>query len=145
MEFGKKVYIGNFVVTKKSKSLSKDEMTALRDEEGIKADERKKLPRQSLPYMHIESVGGGWELNIYTGMTMFDALDNLTVVADEVRGFVVPGVEGDNAAVIIAGMFVDTTTVGDDEYQTAKYDALRRYIARRASGGESEEIKDEKE
>ncbi len=145
MEFGKKVYIGNFIVTKKSKSLSKEEMEALRDEEGIKRGERKKLSRNSYPYMHIEAVGGGWELNIYMGMTMFDALDNLTVVADEKRGWTVPGDEGVNAEIVITGMFIDTTTVGDADYQIAKLDAMRGYIERRANGGDIEEVKDEKE
>lgn len=144
MEFGKKVYIGNYILTKKGKTLSKDEMTSLRNEEGIAQDKRKELPRHSLPYMHIEAVGGGWELNIYTGMTMFDALDELTVAEDEERGWTVPGTEGQNAEALITGMFIDTTIVGDVEYQTEKMAAMCRYIKRRVNGGEAEEIKDEK-
>lgn len=145
MEFGKKVYIGNFIVTKKSKSLSKEEMEALRNEEGIRPDKRKELSRHSFPYMHIENVGGGWELNIYMGMTMFDALDNLTVVSDDARGWTVPGDEGANAEIIITGMFIDTTTVGDAEYQTAKLEAMRDFIERCVNKGEIEDEKDEKE
>lgn len=145
MEFGKKVYVGNFIITKKSKSLSKEEMAALRSDAGINPDKYKGLSRHSYPYMHIENVGGGWELNIYMGMTMFDALDDLTVVPDDARGWVVPGNEGVNAEIIITGMFMDTTTVGDAEYQAAKLDAMRGFIARHVNGGDVEEVKDEKE
>lgn len=136
MEFGKKVYIGNFVVVKKNKSLSKKEMKELRDMEGIKADVQKHLTRGALPYMHIENVGGGWELNIGIGMSMFGALDELSVARDEKGNWRVPGLEGKNAEAVITGMFVDTTVVGDAEYQGAKMKAMCEYIERERKGEE---------
>ena len=130
MEFGKKVYVGNFVVVKKNRSLSKREMERLRDEAGVPKDVRKHLTRGALPYMHIENAGGGWELNIGIGMSMFEALDELSVARDERGDWRVPGIEGKNAEAVITGMFVDTTVVGDAEYQGAKMKAMCEYIER---------------
>ena len=77
MDFGKKLYCGNFVVTKKSRSLSKHELKELRDKEGIREDVRKHLTRGSLPYICVETVGGGWKVEFGIGTTMFEAIDAL--------------------------------------------------------------------
>lgn len=130
MEFGKKVYVGNFVMVKKMKSLSKEEVKRLRDEMKVRKDVRKNLSRGGLPYIHLENVGGGWELNIGIGMTMYEALDELTVARDEKGDLRVVGDEGKNAEAVVTGMFVDTTVVGDVEYQTAKLNAMCEYLKR---------------
>lgn len=130
MEFGKKVYVGNYVMIKKMKVLSKADMKKLMAELKTNEESRKCLTRGGLPYIHIENVGGGWELNIGIGMTMFDALDELTVARDARGDLRVVGDEGRNAEAILTGMFVDTTIVGDAEYQTAKVKAMFDYIKR---------------
>lgn len=134
MEFGKKVYCGNFIIEKKSRSLGKKELKALRDLNGIKPDVQKHLTRGSLPYMHIENVGGGWAVSIGMGMSMFEALDELSVARDEKGDWRVPGAEGKNAEAVLTGMFIDTTVVGDAEYQTAKMKAMCEYIDRKSNG-----------
>ena len=124
MEFGKKLYCGNFVVTKKSRSLSKQELKELRE------DVRKHLTRGSLPYMCVETVGGGWKVEFGIGTTMFEAIDALSMVRDEKGDWRTHGTEGKNAEAIFTGMFVDTTVVGDAEYQAAKMKAMTEYIDR---------------
>lgn len=130
MDFGKKLYCGNFVVTKKSRSLSKLELKELRDKEGIREDVRKHLTRGSLPYICVETVGGGWKVEFGIGTTMFEAIDALGMVRDEKGDWRTHGTEGQNAEAIFTGMFVDTTVVGDAEYQTAKMKAMSEYIER---------------
>ena len=130
MDFGKKLYCGNFVVTKKSRSLSKQELKELRDKEGIREDVRKHLTRGSLPYICVETVGGGWKVEFGIGTTMFEAIDALGMVRDEKGDWRTHGTEGQNAEAIFTGMFVDTTVVGDAEYQTAKMKAMSEYIER---------------
>ena len=117
MEFGKKLYCGNFVVTKKSRSLSKQELKELRDKEGIREDVRKHLTR-------------GWKVEFGIGTTMFEAIDALSMVRDEKGDWRTHGTEGKNAEAIFTGMFVDTTVAGDAEYQTAKMKAMTEYIER---------------
>ena len=94
MDFGKKLYCGNFVVTKKSRSLSKQELKELRDKEGIREDVRKHLTRGSLPYICVETVGGGWKVEFGIGTTMFEAIDALGMVRDEKGDWRTHGTEG---------------------------------------------------
>ena len=94
MDFGKKLYCGNFVVTKKSRSLSKQELKELRDKEGIRDDVRKHLTRGSLPYICVETVGGGWKVEFGIGTTMFEAIDALGMVRDEKGDWRTHGTEG---------------------------------------------------
>ena len=115
MDFGKKVYAGNFVMMKKSRALSKAEMRQIRDDAGIPEDKRKMLSRGALPYIRVECAGGGWALEVGINQTMFEALDHLSVARDKTGDWRVPGVEGQNAATMLAGMFVETTVVGDAE------------------------------
>lgn len=146
MEYGKKVYVGNFWMMKKSRSLSKKEMRELREKDNLAPEVRKNLSRSALPYIHIENISGGWEMNIGIGMSMYGALDGLVTAPGGDRGWYVPGIEGLNAEAVIAGMFVDTTIVGDEEYQAAKYRVMREYIERTVHGKAQEEEKaDEKE
>lgn len=142
MEFGKKVYVGNYVMIKKMKTLSKADMKKLRAELKTNEKGRRHLSRGGLPYIHIENVGGGWELSIGIGMTMFDALDELTVARDARGDLRVVGDEGRNAEAIVTGMFVDTTIVGDAEYQTAKVKAMFDFI-KRCSNDEQTVVQDE--
>lgn len=130
MEFGKKVYCGNFVIMKKSHSLGKREMRQLRDEVGVPADKRKRLSRGSVPYIRVEAAGGSWAVEYGVGTTMFGALDALDVVHDEDGVPRVQGAEGDNAAYLLTVMYADTTVVGDIEYQRSRVELLDAYLKR---------------
>lgn len=130
MEFGKKICVGNFVLMKKARALSKKEMKALRDLEKIPEDKRKILSRGTVPYIRVSDVGGGWSLEVSLEHTMFDALDALTVVCGDDGRWTVPGIEGKNAEAVLTGMFVDTTIVGDMEYQKEKVRVMSAYLER---------------
>ena len=130
MEFGKKIFVGNFVLMKKTRALSKREMKALRDLEKIPEDKRKILSRGTVPYIRVRDVGGGWSLEVSLEHTMFDALDALTIVRAGLGRLTVPGIEGKNAEAILTGMFVDTTIVGDMEYQKEKIRVMSAYLER---------------
>lgn len=130
MEFGKKIFVGNFVLMKKTRTLSKREMKALRDLEKIPEDKRKILSRGTVPYIRVSDVGGGWSLEVSLEHTMFDALDALTIVRAGLGRLTVPGIEGKNAEAILTGMFVDTTIVGDMEYQKEKIRVMSAYLER---------------
>ena len=130
MDFGKKVYVGNFFIMKKTRSLSKREIDSLRNDAKIPLDVRKRLTRGQLPYMRVESVGGGWAIEFNIEQTMFAALDELIVVRDVNGVLRVSGVTGKNLAAIFVGMFTDTTIVGDEVYQRDKIKALDEYIKR---------------
>ena len=130
MEFGKKIFVGNFVLMKKTRALSKREMKALRDLEKIPEDKRKILSRGTVPYIRVSDVGGGWSLEVSLEHTMFDALDALTIVRAGLGRLTVPGIEGKNAEAVLTGMFVDTTIVGDMEYQKEKLRVMSAYLDR---------------
>ena len=130
MEFGKKIFVGNFVLMKKTRALSKREMKALRDLEKIPEDKRKILSRGTVPYIRVSDVGGGWSLEVNLEHTMFDALDALTIVRADDGRLTVPGIEGKNAEAVLTGMFVDTTIVGDMEYQKEKLRVMSAYLER---------------
>lgn len=130
MDFGKKVYCGNFVIVKKTRSLSKREMKKLRDEDGVPADVRKHLTRGSVPYMRVEAVGGSWAVEYGVGTSMFGALDALGVAYGDDGVLRVSGAEGANAAYLFAVMYADATVVGDIEYQRAKVELLDAYLKR---------------
>lgn len=130
MEFGKKIFVGNFVLMKKTRALSKREMKALRDLEKIPEDKRKILSRGTVPYIRVSDVGGGWSLEVSLEHTMFDAVDALTIVRADDGRLTVPGIEGKNAEAVLTGMFVDTTIVGDMEYQKEKLRVMSAYLER---------------
>lgn len=150
MEFGRKVYVGNYLLRKITKTFSKKEIKVLRAEQHLKPEVEKNLTRGKLPYIQIRTIGGGWRLEIGKGMTMYEALDELCVARDAEGVWRVPGIEGKNAEAIITNMFVDTTVVGDPEYQADKLQAMVEYIGRRtqlkgeAGSSESTEASEDK-
>lgn len=137
MEFGKKVYAGNFVMVKRSRSLSKRDMKRLREEEGFGDEVAGMLTRGSVPYIRVESVGGSWAVEYGVEQTMFYALDEVTVAQDGRGDWRVVGDEGENVKAMLAMMLADTTVVGDAEFQAAKLTAMVGLLKR--MGGEVEE------
>ena len=130
MEFGKKVKVGNFYLLKYSKSLSSKELSKLRDAADVPAEMRKYLSRGSLPYIKVSTVTDSWSVEFVMGMNMFNVLDGVKVVHDGEGVYQLYGTEERNVHALLVGMFADTTTLGDIEYNVAKQKLLSEYVDR---------------
>ena len=141
MDFGKKTKCGNFYILKYSKSLSKAELKKLRDASGIPTDVQKHLQRGSLPYIKVATVSDSWAVEFVYGTTMFNAIDELPAMGNEVTG-----IPGKNAEALFVTMYADTSTIGDEKYRKAKVKIMEEYLDRAskaaneaADAGKSEE------
>lgn len=130
MEFGKKVKVGNFYLLKYSKSLSSKELSKLRDAADVPAEMRKYLSRGSLPYIKVSTVTDSWSVEFVMGMNMFNVLDGVKVVHDGEGVYQLYGTDERNVHALLVGMFADTTTLGDIEYNVAKQKLLSEYVDR---------------
>lgn len=146
LDFGVKVRVSNFYVLKFSRSLTGKEMKALRASQSIPVELHKYLNRASLPYIKVSTISGSWSVEFVAGTSMYNALDNLTVVGGSDGTRHLAGVEKKNVEAIFTAMFADTTTVGDTEYQVSKQKLLCEYLDRaskeavsRDANGKSEE------
>lgn len=136
MEFGKKYRVGNYYMIKVNRSLSGVEQAELRS---YLPDELKKdLHRRSLPYIRISTVSGSWAVEFSLFERVFQALDGAT--AEELR-------DGETLSLLDAlftGFHVDTTIMGDREYNRAKSAALQSFLERKASEMKPETDEDKK-
>lgn len=136
MEFGKKYRVGNYYMIKVNRSLSGVEQAELRS---YLPDELKKdLHRRSLPYIRISTVSGSWAVEFSLFERVFQALDGAT--AEELR-------DGETLSLLDAlftGFHVDTTIMGDREYNRAKSAALQSFLVRKASEMKPETDEDKK-
>lgn len=139
MDYGKKISVGNFIVVKKAKSLSKKDINILRNDAGIPMGMRKHLTRGQLPYMRVECVGGGWAVEFGFEQTMFSALDELPVDRDESGNLRIRGTQEENVKALFIAMMANTTIVGDEEYQRDKIRALDEYLKRHSKKEETYE------
>lgn len=121
MDFGKKYRAGNFEYFKTTKSLSKREVKALRDASGIPADVQKHLQRASLPYITVQTVGGGWCISFVCGSAMYEYIEFQAVKEQD----------GENALTnLFTMMYSDTAIMGDTDYWKAKAAALHDFMER---------------
>lgn len=139
LEFGKKVRVGNFYITKHSRSLTRHEIKSLRESSGIGAELSRHLNRCSLPYIKVSTVGENWYVNYSIGMSIYHALDNVTVVKGDDGVRRLDGVEAENVEAILTGMYVDTTTLGDYEYNCAKMRLIQEWLSRASAKAVSED------
>lgn len=130
IDFGKKVYSGNFLIMKKVKTLSKKEMARLREMNGTNKEICKKLSRSGLPYIRVETIGGDWAVEFMLGSTAYDAIEALDVKKDGRGDWRVTGVDGENSKFVFTSMYMDTSVVGDEQYQADKCKALTAYLKR---------------
>ena len=130
LPFGRKISVGSFWFMKVTRSLSKRELSQLRDADGIPDDVRKHLRRDGLPYITVCSSGGGWSISFVCGTTMFAFIEYEYGL----------GGEGGMAALqnLFTMMYADTTILGDSDYISAKADALKALMSRQGAAGESE-------
>ena len=131
LQFGKKYQVGNFVVFKDNRVLSKSEVNELRTQLGIPADERKKLQRAQLPYIKVEAVSGIWSVYYCCNTSVFRLIDEML------------GEGGEKNEAFLAHLFnmwyVDTIVPGDNEYLLDKAKALKAFTERLRAGDVSKE------
>lgn len=123
MDFGKKYRLGNYFVTKVSRSLGKKELKQLRDERGIPEAVQKLLSRGSLPYVKVEAISGVWAVEWCAGTEMYNLFDGIlsSRQADE---------ELEGLALVVARMHTICSIVGDREMNVGINNALNGYLDR---------------
>lgn len=123
MDFGKKYRLGNYFVTKMSRSLGKKELKQLRTEKGIPEAVQKLLSRGSLPYVKVEAISGVWAVEWCAGTEMYNLFDGIlsSRQADE---------EFEGLALVVARMHAVCSIVGDKEMNVGINDALNGYLDR---------------
>ena len=123
MDFGKKYRLGNYFVTKVSRSLGKKELKQLRDGKGIPESVRKLLSRGSLPYVKVEAISGVWAVEWCAGTEMYNLFDGILASrqADE---------ELEGLALVVARMHTLCSIVGDKEMNVGINNALNGYLDR---------------
>ena len=141
LEFGKPVMVGNYTITKITKSLSRKQVKELRRASGIPEDIQRQLERASLPFIKVQTSSGSWGVEFVMGTSMYDALDDVKVVVDSDGVRQLCGVEKRNVEAMFVAMLADTTTVGDYEYNVAKQKLLQEYLDRATRKKMEEEAK----
>lgn len=136
MEFGKKYRVGNYYMIKVNRSLSGLEQAELRSY--LPEELKKDLHRRSLPYIRISTVSGSWAIEFSLFEKMFQALDGAT--AEELRDRETMNLLHN----LFTGFHVDTTIMGDKEYNQAKSSALQSFLERKAKEMKPETEEDKK-
>ena len=134
MKYGKKYQVGNFYIVKVTKTLPKKEMSAIR--EWIPEEIRRDMPRHGMPYIKVSTVSGSWAVEFGPLERMFSALDNAK--EEELR-------DRETAVMLsnlFSGMYVDTSMLGDKEYNMAKSQALKELTERLAKAKQEETEKE---
>ena len=137
MDFGKKYRLGNYFVTKLSRSLGKSELKRLRDEKGIPEAVRKLLSRGSLPYIKVEAISGVWAVEWCAGTEMYNLFDGSVGAPPQPspRGGGPEMMEG--LALVVARMHTVCSIVGDREMNVGINNALNGYVERIKAGEET--------
>lgn len=140
LPFGKEVRIGNWKVLKFTKTLTKEQLKAVRREFETRGDARgtiKGLRRAGIPYIKVEAISGVFALTFAPNTQIFRWLDYcvpLAVEAEE-RG---EKLDGNGVADIlhVFGMWMtDVCTSGDQQYYEDKARALTALIERQRPAG----------
>lgn len=143
LELGKIYHVGNFIIKKFTRTLTKKQMLQLRDGMNIPRDVQKRLVRSGIQFIKASTVSGSWSVEWVFGMSFFKAIDEMPV--NENGEFF--GVGLDNLTMILTCMFADTSVVGDMGYMAEKHKLMHKYFDRKANKGEmtEEEIKESEE
>ena len=130
LPFGKTIKTRHFTVLKFSKSLSKKEVSSLRED--IPADIKKHLQRGSLPFIKIANIAGTWGIEYSIGTSMYAALDECVHVA--VGDHYELSKDAGNIIEAFAQlMYADTSLPGDAEYTAGKLKLRDEYLARESA------------
>lgn len=139
--FGKKYSVGNFLVLKYNRTLSKADVAILRDQMGIPKDIRKNLHRASLPYIKVSAVSGVWSVEFCCTNMMYRFIDDVLsqAIEAEENGLVL----NHNSVADFAHMFnmfyTDTCVLGDSIYTADKANALKALMERQKAVAISDE------
>ncbi len=138
MDFGKKYRLGNYFVTKLSRSLGKKELKQLRDGKGIPEAVQKLLSRGSLPYIKVEAISKVWAVEWCAGTAMFNLFDGClgsagrterTGNAGSDETDVLEGLKG-----LVSRMCSLCSIVGDRQMNADLTKALSDFLGRRDDG-----------
>lgn len=135
MEYGKKYQVGNFYMIKVTKTLPRKEMSAIR--EWIPEEIKRGMSRHGMPYIRVSTITGSWGVEFGPLERMFSALDGAK--EEELK-------DAETARMLsnlFSGMYVDTSMLGDKEYNTTKSKALKE-LTERLAIAKKEETKEEK-
>ena len=133
MDFGKKYRAGNFQCYKTTRSLSKREVAGLRNAVNMPPDVRKHLNRGGLPYITVQTIGGGWSISFVCGSTMYRFIEY------EITN----GESGIHAlGNLFTMMYSDTTILGDSQYSNDKAVAIKAFMERQKAVCVSDEEND---
>lgn len=130
LPFGKIVKTRHFTVLKFSKSLSKKEVSSLRED--IPAEIKKHLQRASLPFIKISNIAGTWGIEYSIGTSMYAALDECVPVAVGDH-YEFSKDDGNIIEAFAQLMYADTSLPGDAEYTAGKLKLRDEYIARESA------------
>lgn len=130
MDFGKKYRLGNYFVTKLSRSLGKKELKQLRDGKGIPEAVQKLLSRGSLPYIKVEAISEVWAVEWCAGTEMYNLFDGSIGAHPPAlpQGRGPEMMEG--LALVVARMHMVCSIVGDREMNVGINKALNGYLDR---------------
>lgn len=120
MVFGKRYRVGNFWVLKYTRVLRRDELVELR--KGIPMDAGNHVTRNGLPFIKVGSASGVWGVEFCCSTAMYRFIDRC--LGDGDTGILLP---------LFTMWFMDTTVLGDGEYQRAKADLMKSFLERQKS------------
>lgn len=135
MKYGRKYQVGNFYMIKVTKTLPKREMSVIR--EWIPEEIKRDMQRNGMPYIRVSTVSGSWGVEFGPLERMFSALDGAK--EEELKDAETLRMLSN----LFSGMYVDTSMLGDKEYNTAKSKALKELTERLATA-KKEETEEEK-
>ena len=130
LPFGNTIKTRHFTVLKFSKSLSKKEVSSLRED--IPADIKKHLQRGPLPFIKIANIAGTWGIEYSIGTSMYAALDKCVPVAVGDH-YEFSKDDGNIIEAFAQLMYADTSLPGDAEYTAGKLKLRDEYLSRESA------------
>lgn len=131
LPFGQQIKVGNYTVLKFTKTLTKAQLKAIRNEKGIPADVQKMITRSGIPYIKVEALSQIWSVSFCCNTAVFRMIDHLlplALIADKT------GEKVETTLVdfmhLFSMWFTDTSVTGDAQYMADKGNALAALIAR---------------
>lgn len=131
LPFGQKIEVGSYTVLKYTKSLTKKQLTAIRNDKQIPADIQKQLTRAGIPYIKVEASSQIWAVEFCCNTSVFRMIDHLlpiALIAQATKSEVKTSIA--DFAHLFSMWFTDTSISGDEQYITDKGNALAALIER---------------
>lgn len=148
LPFGKKIQVGNYTVLKINKTLTKNQLRAVRENKEIPAEIRKQITRAGIPYMKVEANSQIWGVEMACNTAMYQMIDHLlpiAIIAHETNNEDSVDTTVADFAHLFSMWFTDTTVKGDIQYIEDKGNALKALIERQKALKTEKESTEEKE